>query len=106
MMERGEIRWYKFRPPDKQRPVVVLTRNSALKFLGEVIIAPVTSTIRDLPTEVLLDERDGMKTACVVNLDHVQTISKNKLGALINKLSDEKRDKIKAALLFALGYDD
>ncbi len=53
-MNRGEIRWYRFTRPDKKRPVLVLTRDSAMEFLGEVTIAPVTSTIRDIPAEVLL----------------------------------------------------
>jgi len=105
-MERGEIRWYKFKPPDKERPVVVLSRNSAIQVLGEIIVAPITSTIRGIPTEVLLDERDGMKTACAINLDHVQTVARGKLGALIGKLSEEKRQQIRAALLFACGFDD
>lgn len=104
-MERGEIRWYPFKSPDKKRPIVILTRNSALKFLGEVTIAPITSTIRDIPTEVILDEQDGMKTVSVINLDHVQTVSKDKVGAYIFKLSESKLDQIKTALLFALGFD-
>ena len=105
-MERGEIRWYTFKSPDKRRPVAILTRSSALKFLGEVTIAPITSTIRDIPTEVLLDERDGLKTACAINLDHIQTVSKDKVGAHIAKLSKGKISEIKSALLFALGFDN
>ena len=104
-MERGEIRWYTFKSPDKKRPVVILTRNSALKFLGEVTIAPITSTIRDIPTEVTLDQQAGMKTVSVINLDHIQTVSKDKVGAYISKLSESKLDEIKIALLFALGFD-
>jgi mRNA interferase MazF len=48
-MNRGEVRWYKFNKPDKKRPVVILTRNSAIEYLGEVTIAPITSIIRDIP---------------------------------------------------------
>ena len=103
-MERGEIRWYTFKSPNKKRPVVILTRNSALNFLGEVTIAPITSTIRDIPTEVILDQKDGMKTLSAINLDHIQTVSKGKIGAYISKLSDSKLDEIKPALLFALGF--
>ena len=55
-MKRGEVRWYRFKAPDKRRPVVVLTRDSILAHLGEVTVAPVTSSIRDIPTEVILDE--------------------------------------------------
>lgn len=104
-MERGEIRWYTFKSPDKKRPVVILTRNSALKFLGEVTIAPITSTIRDIPTEVILDQQADMKTVSAINLDHIQTVSKDKVGAYISKLSESKLDEIKIALLFALGFD-
>jgi len=104
-MERGEIRWYTFKSPDKKRPVVILTWNSALKFLGEVTIAPITSTIRDIPTEVILDQQAGMKTVSAINLDHVQTVSKGNVGAYISKLSESKLDEIKTALLFALGFD-
>ncbi|MCH8126458.1 type II toxin-antitoxin system PemK/MazF family toxin [candidate division KSB1 bacterium] len=103
-MERGEIRWYTFKSTNKKRPVVILTRNSALDFLGEVTIALITSTIRDIPTEVILDQKDGMKTLSAINLDHIQTVSKGKIGAYISKLSDSKLDEIKPALLFALGF--
>ena len=89
-MERGEICWYKFKSPDKQRPVLILTRNSAINYLGEITIAPITSTIRSIPTEVVLDAKDGMKNICVVNLDHIQTIPKSQIGAFITKLSTSK----------------
>ncbi|MBN2091557.1 type II toxin-antitoxin system PemK/MazF family toxin [candidate division KSB1 bacterium] len=105
-MERGEIRWYTFDTPDKRRPVVILTRNSVLKVLGEVTIAPITSTIRDIPTEVVLDQNDGMKTVSAINLDHIQTVSKGKVGAYITRLSESKLEEIKSALLFALGFDN
>ena len=79
-MKRGEVRWYKFPQPDKKRPVVILTRNSVLEYLGEVTVAPITSTIRDIPSEVILGRQDGMPSACAINLDHVQTVSKAKIG--------------------------
>jgi mRNA interferase MazF len=103
-MKRGEVRWYKFQRPDKNRPVVILTRDSALEFLGEVTVAPITSTIRDIPTEVLLTKEDGMVKACVVNLDHIQTVSKRKIGPLITTLSSIKISELRSALLFALGF--
>jgi len=103
-MKRGEIRWYKFSKPDKNRPVVILTRDSALDFLGEVTVAPVTSTIRDIPTEVLLTKEDGMLKDCAVNLDHIQTVSKGKIGPLITMLSPVKMSELRSALLFAFGF--
>jgi len=103
-MKRGEIRWYKFARPDKNRPVVILTRDSALEFLGEVTVAPITSTVRDIPTEVLLTKEDGLPRECAINLDHIQTVSKNRIGALITTLSPVKLSEIKSALFFALGF--
>jgi len=101
-MRRGEVRWYKFKHPDKKRPVVVLTRNSVLEYLDEVTIAPVTSTIRDIPSEVLLSNRDGMNNDCAVNCDHIQTVSKSNVGPMITSLSKEKLSEILNAINFAL----
>ena len=101
-LRRGEVRWYKFQQPDKKRPVVILTRDSALDFLGEVTIAPITSTIRDIPSEVLLTSGDGMGRDCAVNLDHVQTVPKGKIGSLVTTLSREKLHRVGEALSFAL----
>lgn len=101
-MKRGEVRWYKFKHPDKKRPVVILTRNAILEYMGEVTVAPVTSTIRDIPSEVFLSRRDGMQNDCAVNCDHLQTVSKSNIGALITTLSKEKLDGIRAAIGFAL----
>ena len=101
-MKRGEVRWYKFKHPDKKRPVVILTRNSILEYLGEVTIAPVTSTIRDIPSEVLLSRLDGMHNACAINCDHIQTVSKSNVGSMITTLSREKLSEVHDAINFAL----
>jgi mRNA interferase MazF len=101
-MKRGEVRWYKFKHPDKKRPVVILTRNSILEYLGEVTIAPVTSTIRDIPSEVPLSRLDGMHNDCAINCDHIQTVSKSNVGSLITSLSKQKLSEIRDAINFAL----
>lgn len=103
-MKRGEVRWYKFPRPDKNRPVVVLTRDSVLEYLEEVTIAPITSTIREIPSEVLLTKEEGMPRGCAVNLDHLQTVSKSKIGPLITTLSPKKMLELRSALMFALGF--
>ena len=103
-MHRGDVRWYRFTRPDKKRPVLLLTRDSATEFLGEVTIAPVTSTIRDIPSEVPLAALDGMPRDCAINLDHVQTVSRGKIGSLITRLGPSKMDEVRRALLFALGF--
>lgn len=101
-MKRGDIRWYRFKAPDKKRPVVILTRDSILDYLGEVTIAPITSTIRNIPSEVFLSEPDGMPSDCVINFDHIQTVSKNRIGSLITILSPERLKEIREAILFSL----
>jgi mRNA interferase MazF len=101
-MKRGEIRWYKFKSPDKKRPVVILTRNSILNYLGEVTVVPITSTIRDIPSEVLLSKDDDMRDDCAINCDHIQTVSKEKIGSLITTLSKEKLFQVRNAINFAL----
>jgi len=103
-MKRGEVRWYRFSRPDKKRPVLLLTRDSALEFLGEVTIAPVTSTIRAIPSEVVLTVEDGMPRDCAINLDHVQTVSKAKLGGVIAALGAKRMSEVRSALSFALGF--
>jgi mRNA interferase MazF len=101
-MKHGEVRWYKFQRPEKKRPVLILTRDSVLEYLGEVTIAPITSTIREIPSEVFLSTADGMPRDCAVNCDHLQTVSKSKLGSLIAALSLKKMSKVGRAIRFAL----
>ncbi|MFQ5740299.1 MAG: type II toxin-antitoxin system PemK/MazF family toxin [Acidobacteriota bacterium] len=81
-----------------------LTRDSALEFLGKVTVAPVTSTVRAIPSEVILSTDDGFRRDCAVNLDHIQTVSKGKIGSLITRLNDPKMERLREALLFALGF--
>lgn len=101
-MKRGEVRWYRFARPDKKRPVLLLTRSSVLRYLGEVTIAPITTTIRDIPSEVLLLPADGMPRDCVINCDHIQTVSQARLGSLITVLDEDIMKKVAVAVRFAL----
>ena len=102
---RGDIRLYQFAPPDKARPVVVLTRDSALQYLVTATVAPVTSTIRGVPSEVRLDEDDGMKGPCVVNLHNTVTVAQQRLGKRLAHLAAPRMKEICAALRFSLGCD-
>ena len=103
-VRRGEVRWYRLSNPDKRRPVVILTRDSILEYLAEVTVAPVTSTVRDIPSEVALTKEDGMPRECAANLDHVQTVARNKIGSLITTLRPERMTELRSAVLFALGF--
>lgn len=101
-MKHGEVRWYKSRPPGKRCPVVILTRDSVLGYLGEVTVAPITTTIRDIPSEVPLGPDEGMPQACAVNCDHLQTVAKAKIGSLITALPTSRMREISNAVRFAL----
>lgn len=105
-ISRGDVRLYDFARPDKQRPVVVLTRDSAIAYLGTVTVAPITSTIRGVPSEVLLGEDDGMKTPCAVNLHNIVTVSQARLGRRVARLNEKRMAQICGCARFALGCDE
>jgi mRNA interferase MazF len=102
---RGDVRLYSFAPPDKKRPVVVLTRDSAIAYLSTVTVAPITSSIRGVPSEIVLNEEDGMKASCAVNLHNAVTVSQDRLGKREAHLSAMRMNEICAALRFSLGCD-
>lgn len=104
-MIKGDVCYHTFKSPDKRRPVLVLTRNDAIPKLNWVTIAPITRTLRNLPTEVWLDESDGMTYVCAVSLDNIQTVQKEKLGKVITQLSDEKMMEVFEAVKFAFGFE-
>ena len=101
-MKHGEIRWYKFVKPDKKRPVRILTRDSVLEYLGEITVAPITITIRNIPSEVFLSKVDGMPRDCAVNCDHLQTVSKGKIGSLITSLTQATMADLGRSIRFTL----
>ena len=103
---RGDVRLYNFALPDnKKRPVVVLTRHSAIAYLSTVTVAPIASTVRGVPSEVVLNEDDGMKAPCAVNLHNAVTVSQERLGKRVTQLSSVRMNEICAALRFSLGCD-
>lgn len=102
---RGDVRLYQFSPPDKKRPVVVLTRDSVIGYLSTVTVAPITSTIRGISSEVILNEEDGMKAPCAVNLHNAITVSQDRPGGRVAQLSSLRMSEICAALSFSLGCD-
>jgi mRNA interferase MazF len=102
---RGEVRLYQIAAPDKKHPVVVLTRSSAIGYLSTATVAPVTSTIRGVPSEVVLTEEDGMKSPCAVNMHNVVTVSQRRLGKRVALLSAARMNEVCAALRFSLGCE-
>lgn len=77
-----------------------------IEYLGEVTIAPVTTTIRNIPSEALLTKADGLPRECVVNCDHLQTVSKGKIGPLIATLSTSRMTEVAEAISFALALTE
>lgn len=102
---RGDVRLYPFSSHDKTRPVVVLTRESAIEFLSKVTVAPITSTVRGSASEVVLNEDDGVKTICAVNLHNTSTVPRERLGKRVGRLSPARMSEICSALAFAMGCD-
>jgi mRNA interferase MazF len=102
---RGEIRWYTFRLPDKRRPVLVLTRDEVIDRLKQIIVAPVTRTVRGLRTEVLLTEHDGMPAVCALNFDHIALGKRERFGSVLCTLAEERWPEVWRALLTACGFD-
>ncbi len=105
-VSRGEIRLYSFDPPDKERPVLVLTRQEVIPLLRTVMVAPITSAIRGAPSEVLVGFDEGLKHDSAVNLDHVQTVDQSRLGRFLGTLSREKMRRVCRALAIATACGD
>jgi mRNA interferase MazF len=105
-MNRGDVCWYTFKAPDKKRPVLILTRESAISVLNSVTIAPITSTIRSIPTELLLTQQDGVPHICAANFDSLQTVPKSNIGNRITRLTSRRMKELAAAVSFALGLDE
>ncbi|HEX4668686.1 MAG TPA: type II toxin-antitoxin system PemK/MazF family toxin [Solirubrobacterales bacterium] len=104
MVTRGDICWVEL-PEDGRRPVLVLTRAEAIPVLRRVIVAPLTKTIREIPTEVRLGRDDGMPDDCVISFDNVQATSRSLLTEPITSLSGPRMHEVCKALAIATGCD-
>ncbi len=102
-VNRGEIWLYTFKPPDKRRPVLILTRQEVIGLLSTVMVAPITSTIRGAPSEVVVGVEEGLKNHSAINLDHVQTVERGRLSFYIGTVSPEKMAAVCRALVIAAG---
>lgn len=94
---RGQVHWVQV-PRAGRRPALVLTRSAAVPVLNRVLVAPATRTVRRIPTEVLLDQRDGMPEVCALSMDNVTVVAKDALGALICRLRPARMTQVCEAL--------
>ena len=104
-LKRGSIWMYKFKKPDKLRPVLILSRQDVIGLIDTVIVAPITTTIYGIPSEVIVGIDQGLKHDSAVNLDHIQTVSASKLKRYIGSLGRRMMTEICLALMIATGCD-
>lgn len=102
-VNRGEIWLYRFRGPAKRRPVLILSRQEVISLLHTVMVAPITSTIRGAPSEVLVGVEEGLKHDSAVNLDHIQTVEQSRLQQHLGSVGSEKMSAVCRALNIATG---
>ena len=101
---RGEIWMFSFPKPDKKRPVLVLTRQDMIGRLHTVTVAPITSTVRGVPSEVLVGVESGLKQPSAVNLHHIATVPAAGLRTFVGAVAPQTLTRVREALLFALGF--
>ena len=104
-IRRGDVRPYSADTANGRRLVVVLARNGAIPFLRRLMVAPVTTVVRGLPSEVALGEDFGLEAPAAVNLDSVMTVPRFRLGEAVGRLGDEELGKVCAAMQVAIGCD-
>jgi mRNA interferase MazF len=104
-MKRGEIWWAELEPPAGRRPVVLLSRDEAYTVRSLIIVAPLTTRIRNIPAEVSLSIEDGVPQECVANLDTITTVPKDCLRSRITTLNPHKLKEVEAAIHFVFGID-
>jgi mRNA interferase MazF len=101
-----EIRWADLPEPVGRQPVLLLSRPAAYRYLNKIIVAEVTTTVRDIPQEVAVGPSEGLTEACVANLDNVHVISKKSIGGLLGALPLSREREVKRALGYALGWPE
>ena len=104
-LKRGSIWMYSFKKPDKMRPVLILSRQELIGLIDTVIVAPITTTIYGVPSEVIVGIDHGLKHDSAINLDHIQTVSAAKLKRYVGTLGQKMMAKVCLALMIATGCD-
>ena len=105
MIRHGDIRWFRFRAPDKRRPVLVVARPELLPSLSLVPVIPISTQIRGLPHEVLFDEADRLRERSTLKPEWIRAVSPACLGPFIASLAEHRWSEVRTAVLHVLGLD-
>jgi mRNA interferase MazF len=100
-VRRGEV-WFADAPDGRRRPIVILTRDSVLPRLSTILVAPVTTRVRAIPTEIPLGPTHGLAKPCVANLDNITPLRKTALVERVGRLSGAEMRALCSALRFAV----
>jgi mRNA interferase MazF len=102
VVSRGDVCWLEL-ADEGRRPVCVITRQEAIPVMQNVVVALVSRTIRDIPTEVRLGRPDGMPAECVITLDNLRTVPRALLTERIASLSGARLHELCRSLAIATG---
>lgn len=105
MIQRGDIRWFRFSSPDKRRPVVVLGQPEILSSLNQIPVIPISSQIRGLSWEVTLSPEDGVPEACALKPEWIRSVERSLLGPWITAFPAQRWPEVRTALLQVLGLE-
>ena len=105
MIQRGDIRWFRFPSPDKRRPVLVLGREDVLPSLTQIPVIPISAQIRSLPWEVTLTSDEGLASHCVLKPEWMRSVERKFLGPWIASFPNHRWGEVRMALLDVLGLD-
>jgi mRNA-degrading endonuclease toxin of MazEF toxin-antitoxin module len=105
VIQRGDIRWFRFEHPDKRRPVLVLGRQALLPAWSLIPVIPLSTGVRGLPWEVHLRPEDGVPSACVLKPEWIRAVERSRLGPRIAGFPEARWAEVRRATLEVLGLD-
>jgi mRNA interferase MazF len=101
-----EVRWANLPEPIGRRPVLLLTRTAAYRYLAKIVVAEITTTVRGIPQEVPLGRREGLDRPSVANLDNIHVIPAARLGDLVGILEGARHTEVKRAVGYAFDWPE
>jgi mRNA-degrading endonuclease toxin of MazEF toxin-antitoxin module len=105
-VKQYELWWANLPQPAGRRPVLLLSRDAAYRYLNKFVAVEITSTIRHIAMEVPLGKAEGLSNPCVANCDNIRTVPRSALVKRIGQLGPARREEAKRALGHSLGWDE